>query len=30
MPPDMGLEVTWEIEIKGKDKGFIHHLKPKI
>ena len=26
-PIDFGLDVTWEIEIKGKDKGFIHHIK---
>jgi UV DNA damage repair endonuclease len=26
-PPDMGLDVTWEIEVKGKDKAFIHLIK---
>jgi UV DNA damage endonuclease len=26
-PPDMGLDITWEMEIKGKDKAFIHLVK---
>ncbi len=26
-PIDFGLDVTWEIEVKGKDKGFKHLLK---
>jgi len=26
-PPDMGLDITWEMEIKGKDKAFIHLIK---
>jgi UV DNA damage endonuclease len=26
-PPDMGLDITWEMEIKGKDKAFVHLLK---
>jgi hypothetical protein len=26
-PPDMGLDVTWEIEVKGKDKAFVHFIK---
>jgi hypothetical protein len=23
----MGLDVTWEIEVKGKDKAFVHFIK---
>jgi len=26
-PPDMGLDITWEIEVKGKDKAFVHFIK---
>lgn len=29
-PQDFGLDVTWEIEVKGKDKGFQHLLKKKL
>jgi UV DNA damage endonuclease len=26
-PADFGVDVTWEIEVKDKDKGFIHYVK---
>jgi len=29
-PKDFGLDVTWEIEVKGKDKGFKHLLKNNL
>jgi UV DNA damage endonuclease len=28
-PQDFGLDVTWEIEVKGKDKAFVHFIKSK-
>jgi len=29
-PPDMGVDCTYEIEVKKKDKGFIHLLHNKL
>ena len=29
-PEDFGFDITWEIEVKGKDKGFQHLLNKSL